>query len=84
MSRVAELQNTGDQIVGRAVCPVIGDWFEKVSSTITVIAVEPSGNVCLRYHGPLGESDYSVSGPDYDGLVRKTLEHGATFHAANR
>lgn len=80
---VAAPRNTEEQLVGRAVCPIVDDWFEKVASTVTVTAVHADGGVSFRYHGPLGESDHWVCRADYAKLVRKTLEHGAVFHPAN-
>lgn len=88
--------NTEKQLVGRVVCPIVGDWFEsaksirdracnspvKVASTVTVITVHADG-VSFRYHGPLGESDHWVCRTDYEKMVRKTLEHGSAFHPAN-
>jgi hypothetical protein len=76
-------RNTEEQLVGRAVLPVVDDWFEKVAATVTVTAVHPDGGVSFRYHGLLIESDHWVCRADYDKLVRKIMEHGATFHPAN-
>lgn len=77
-------RNTEKQLVGRAVCPTVGDRFEKLAaSTVTVTAVHANGSVSLQYHGQLEESDYWVCRSDYKRLVRKMLEQGATFHPAN-
>jgi hypothetical protein len=90
-------QNT-EELINRATHPVIGDQLRNhthsdfpairskhpldLTSIITITAVNDN-TISFRSHGPSGESDHQVSRNDYEKLVRKTIEHGATFHPTN-